>query len=116
MKKIINFVLTLPLVSLILIYLYIFINLVNYGYPQFYSVDPKYMSKFGVIYDLIINFSGFGIYLLSSIGLFILFYKILFIKLKIFEDLYFWIYILGLLLIIIVYYFDPYGFLFWFFD
>lgn len=114
MKKFYNFILTIPLLNLFLIYFYIGFCTIVFGYPEFYYHDPK-KTPISFLYNPIAFFSIIDIFIFIPIGLMILLIE-LFSNKKTVSPFFKMAYWLGILLTIFTYVIDIKGLQFWFYD
>lgn len=114
MKKISNFILTLPLIGLLSIYLYVLLTIICIDSTNFYKFDPK-STPVGFLYKILIIFPAFG-YLGILLGFIILFIDYYKYKGNLTSMIFKWIYFIGLVLTFFLHYVDLGYCQIWFFD
>jgi hypothetical protein len=113
MKKILNFIMILPLLGLISTYVYVLIVAI-YLYPEhFYSIDPKNLP-FSAVYTFVKYFAITG-YLAVLLGAIVYAFDYLCKRGAIYTKVKY-IYIIGVLLMIFTYFIDIGYCQTWFFD
>lgn len=114
MKKALNFILTLPLLGLVSIYLYVLICIVSINSIEFYKFDPK-NTPVNFVYDFVHPLPAIG-HLGTLLGFVILLIDFIKYKGKLTSNLFKWIYFIGVALTIFLYYVDLGYCQIWFFD
>ena len=114
MKNFFNLFLSLPLIGLLSIYFYVLICMISIGSTEFYKIDPK-DTPVGFVYDFIIILPLIG-YLGILIGPFILIIDFFKYKGYMTSSYFKWLYFIGVVLTIFLYYVDLGYCQIWFFD
>lgn len=115
MKKVFNFILTVPIIGLSSIYFYVLITVISLRSFEFYKIDPK-QSVVNFIYEPTIIISMLGIFIFIPLGIFILLIDYIKFKGKLTSNIFKWIYLIGVVLTIFLYYVDLGYCQIWFFD
>jgi hypothetical protein len=114
MKKVLNFILTIPLVGLLSIYLYTLATIISINSTAFYMFDPK-DTPINYIYDFVYPLPAIG-HLATLFGFLILLIDYIRYKGKLTTNLFKWIYFIGVALTIFLHYIDLGYCQIWFFD
>lgn len=114
MKKVFNFILSIPLVGLSSIYRYTLATIISINSTAFYMFDPKDTPIY-YIYDFVYPLPAIG-HLAALFGFLILHIDYIKFKGKLTTDIFKWIYLIGVMLTIFLHYVDLGYCQIWFFD
>lgn len=104
----------IPLIGIIIPYFYIGLSMVNIGTVNIYSIDPKNLS-FSFFYQVVLYTSIIGA-ILIIINAIIILYRLLINREKWRNIQGKYLFLAGMVLTLILQYFDPLNLLNWFFD
>ncbi len=91
MKKVFNFILTVPIIGLSSIYFYVLMTIISLRSFEFYIIDPK-QSIINFIYEPTVIISMLGIFIFIPLGIFILLIDYIKFKGKLTSYIFKWIY------------------------
>jgi len=115
MKKVLNFILTIPLIGLSSIYIYVLFTIISINSTAFYNFDPK-NTPISFLYTPITIFTILGVFIFIPLGLIILLTDYIKFKGKLTSIFFKWIYFIGVALTIFLHYTDLGYCQIWFFD
>jgi hypothetical protein len=105
MKKIFNFILTIPLIGLLSIYLYVLMTIISINSTAFYNFDPK-NTPVSFLFVPIKIISVVGVFIFIPLGFLILLIDYIKYKAQLTTIFFKWIYFIGFILTIFLHYVD----------
>jgi hypothetical protein len=105
MKKVFNAILTVPLVGLSSIYTYVLLTIISINSTAFYKLDPK-DSPVSFLFVPIKIISVVCIFIFIPLGLLVLLIDYIKFKGKLTSNIFKWIYFIGVVLTIFLYFVD----------